>query len=353
MPLSCGTSFEDSGLQEERTHYLRVIDQLIARTLNEVTDPLARERLVQKLEENTHSQAGVEDEVALLLRALWKTTEDEFFGLSPEKMRRGTWALACDYMLDGRTLQEALLRGQRIFAFLPPQSMAVELCREGNLAVVKHSCYEGEGDPEHFLVEFYTMLWHRFLCWAIDQQIPLSIVRFSHAKPEHHAVCSRLLDSPIEYESESSCFAFSASFLQSQLRRSKPELTSWLKDSPVDVVRVMDDQVSLKGQLRKVLSEQLQEQGALPSYDELCKSLGLGPQTLRRQLKLAGTSYQAIKDELMKNIVAELLKDPRHSLEDVVQSSGYSDGASLTRACKRWFGMTPGQYRLIVETQQA
>lgn len=338
---------------EERTHYLRVLDKLIERTLSEVSDPLARDRLIQKLEENTHSQAGVEDEIALLLRALWKTTEDEFFGLSPEIMRRGTWALACDYMLDGRTLQEALLRGQRIFSFLPPQSMAIELCREGNLAVVNLSCYVGAGDPDHFLIEFYTMLWHRFLCWAVDQQIPLSVVRFTHARPAHHAVCSRLLDSPIEYQSPRSCFAFSGNLLQSQVRRSKPELTSWLKDSPVDVVRVMEDQMGLKTQLRRELSEYLRQHGRLPAYEEVCQSLGLGPQTARRQLKLEGTSYQAIKDELMKNVVAELLKDPRHSLEDVVQLTGYSDGASLTRACKRWFGMTPGQYRLVVETQRA
>lgn len=337
---------------DEQKHYLRVLDTHIRRTLEGVADPAAREQLVARLQENTDAQTGLDDGVAMLLRALWKTTEDEFFGLSPEKMPRGTWALACDYMLEGRTLQEVLQRGQRIFSFLPPASKWIRLGRRGNLAVVTVSCYTGEGDPEHFLIEFYTMLWHRFLCWAVDESIPLSAVHFSHARPGHHAVCQRLFDCPLEYDREQSSFAFSAGLLQCEVRRSKPELTSWLKDSPVDIVSVFEEQGSLKSRLRGEILAILRRDGRIPAYEEVCRSVGMGAQKLRRQLKLEGTSFQILKDELLRNVVTELLNDPGHSLEDVVQLSGYCDSASLTRACKRWFGMTPGQYRLIAETQR-
>ncbi|MBN7796824.1 AraC family transcriptional regulator ligand-binding domain-containing protein [Parahaliea mediterranea] len=336
---------------DEQQHYLRVLDTHIRRTLASVEDPQAREQLLARLEKHTHAQIGLDDAVAMLLRALWKTTEDEFFGLSPEKMPRGTWALACDYMLDGGTLQELLQRGQRIFSFLPPASKHIRLGRQGNIASVTVSCYTGEGDPEHFLIEFYTMLWHRFLCWAVDEAIPLSGVYFAHPRPAHHAVCQRLFDCPIEYDRGASSFAFSAGLLQSAVRRSKPELASWLKESPVDIVSVYDEQGSMKARLRGEILRYLKSEGSIPAYDDICRSLGLGPQTLRRQLKLEGTSYQGLKDELLRNLVTELLNEPGHSLEDVVQLSGYCDSASLTRACKRWFGMTPGQYRLIAETQ--
>lgn len=336
---------------DEQQHYLRVLDTHIQRTLSEVEDLQAREQLLARLEENTHAQTGLDDAVAMLLRALWKTTEDEFFGLSPEKMPRGTWALACDYMLEGRTLQELLQRGQRIFSFLPPASKRIRLGKQGSIAKVAVSCYTGPGDPEHFLIEFYTMLWHRFLCWAVDEPLPLTGVYFSHPRPVHHPVCQRLFDCPIEYDCEESSFAFSASLLQSAVRRSKPELTSWLKESPVDIVSVFDEQVSLKSRLRAEILQALRRLGRIPTYEEVCQALDMGPQKVRRQLKLEGASYQSLKDELLRNVVTELLNDPGHSLEDVVQLSGYCDSASLTRACKRWFGMTPGQYRLIAETQ--
>ncbi len=330
---------------DEKRHYLRVLDIHIRRAL--AAEPELRERL----EANTHAQLGLDDSVASLLRALWKTTEDEYFGLSPEKMPRGTWALACDYMLEGRTLQELLLRGQRIFQFLPPADKKIVLTRQGNLACVSVSCYTGEGDPEHFLIEFYTMLWHRLLCWAIDEPIALAGVEFSHSRPKHHAVCQHLFDCPIEYDSEVSSFFFSASLLNAPVRRSKPELTSWLKESPVDVVAALDDQAGLKARVRTEILQSLRRDGEVPAYESLCAALGMNPQKARRQLKLEGASYQGLKDELLRNVVSELLNDPGRSLDEVVELSGYSDAASLTRACKRWFGITPGQYRLIAETQ--
>ncbi|MFV0476894.1 MAG: AraC family transcriptional regulator ligand-binding domain-containing protein [Parahaliea sp.] len=336
---------------DEKQHYLRVLDSHIQRTLTAEKTPQSRQQLSARLAQHTHAQHAVDDSIASLLRALWKTTEDEFFGLSPEKMPRGTWALACDYMLEGRTLQEMLLRGQRIFTFLPPGHKRILLSRQGKRAVVSVFVYTGEGDPEHFLIEFYTMLWHRLLCWAVDEPILLAGVCFSHPRPAHHEVCQHLFDCPIEYNCEVSSFSFSASLLNAVVRRSKPELKSWLKETPIDVVSTFDEQVSLKSQVRSLLLDCLRKQSSLPTYESLCDSLNMGQQTVRRQLKLEGASYQSLKDELLRNVVSELLNDPAHSLEDVVGLAGYCDVASLTRACKRWFGMTPGQYRLIAETQ--
>ncbi len=338
---------------DEKKHYLRVLDAHIQRTLAAQADERERRLLRERLEVHTHAQLGLDDSIASLLRALWKTTDDEFFGLSPEKMPSGTWALACDYMLEAGSLQGLLQRGQRIFDYLPPEDKKIALSRQGNLAVVSVSCYTGEGDPEHFLIEFYTMLWHRLLCWAVDEPIALAGVQFSHSRPAHHAVCQHLYDCPVTYDCEVSSFSFSASLLNAPVRRSKPELTTWLKESPVDVVAVLDDQAGLKSRVRTEILRSLRQQGDVPTYESLCDSLRMNPQKVRRQLKLEGASYQGLKDELLRNVVSELLNDPGRSLEEVVQLTGYSDAASLTRACKRWFGMTPGQYRLIAEMQSA
>ncbi len=338
---------------DEKQHYLRVLDAHIQRTLAAQPDPQQRQALKARLETHTHAQLGVDDSIATLLRALWKTTDDEFFGLSPEKMPSGTWALACDYMLEARNLQALLQRGQRIFDYLPPADKKIALSRQGNLACVSVSCYTGEGDPEHFLIEFYTMLWHRLLCWAVDEPIALAGVRFRHSRPAHHAVCQHLYDCPIEYDCDVSSFLFSASLLSAPVRRSKPELTTYLKETPVDVVAALDDQAGLKSRVRAAILESLRRSGEVPAYENLCITMEMNPQKVRRQLKLEGASYQSLKDELLRNVVSELLNESGHSLDDVVRLSGYSDVASLTRACKRWFGMTPGQYRLIAEMQSA
>ncbi len=334
-------------------HYLRLLHSHIENTLAAAEDPAEREQLAGMLSQEDDPQFGSDDGVALLLRAIWKTTRDEYFGLATEPMPRGTWALACDYMLDGATLQELLQRGQRLFTFLPPRTKAITLVREGKQATLAIGCYTGDKDPEHFLAEFYCMLWHRLLCWAVGTPIPIAAVHFSHARPPHHAVCQRLFDCPVQYDAALTGISFPADLLNKQVIRSKPELTSWLKDTPVDVVTVLDEEISLKAQLRGILLQQLRNSGEIPTYEQVCEAASVHPQTLRRQLKREGTSYQSLKDELLRNVVSDLLNDPRRTMEDVVTLSGYCDPASLTRACKRWFGMTPGQYRLVAETQRA
>jgi AraC-like DNA-binding protein len=43
-----------------------------------------------------------------------------------------------------------------------------------------------------------------------------------------------------------------------------------------------------------------------------------------------------------------LLRDRELTVADVAYTLGYEDPANFGRACRRWFGMAPGAYRLLV-----
>ena len=65
-----------------------------------------------------------------MVKALWRETNDELFGLSPEPMKMGSWAIACNYMLMAETLGELYRLGAHILSYLPPQSMFITLPSE-------------------------------------------------------------------------------------------------------------------------------------------------------------------------------------------------------------------------------
>ena len=56
-------------------------------------------------------------------------------------------------------------------------------------------------------------------------------------------------------------------------------------------------------------------------------------------------SFQQLLDDTRSELARQYLVDPRRSLAEVADQLRFSDQSNLFRACKRWFGMPPGQYR--------
>jgi AraC-like DNA-binding protein len=64
-----------------------------------------------------------------------------------------------------------------------------------------------------------------------------------------------------------------------------------------------------------------------------------------RRLDANGTSFQAIKDGLRRDIAIRDLQGGQKSTEEISQDVGFSTAANFHRAFKRWTGATPSSYR--------
>ena len=69
------------------------------------------------------------------------------------------------------------------------------------------------------------------------------------------------------------------------------------------------------------------------------------PRTLIRRLEDNGTSFQAIKDGLRRDIAIRDLQAGRKSIEAIALDVGFSSAANFHRAFQRWTGSTPRSYR--------
>jgi AraC-like DNA-binding protein len=84
---------------------------------------------------------------------------------------------------------------------------------------------------------------------------------------------------------------------------------------------------------------------------DLCRNgiaaaLHISSRTLQRRLVEEGTSFQQLRDETRRELAQRYLRQPvGSSLSRVAELVGFEDQSNLFRACKRWFGESPGQYR--------
>jgi AraC-like DNA-binding protein len=79
--------------------------------------------------------------------------------------------------------------------------------------------------------------------------------------------------------------------------------------------------------------------------DVTARRLATTPRTLQRRLSRAGTSFEALCDDVRKQAAHYYLADTTLSIAEVTYLLGYSEPTAFHRAFKRWYGTTPHAFR--------
>jgi AraC-like DNA-binding protein len=81
------------------------------------------------------------------------------------------------------------------------------------------------------------------------------------------------------------------------------------------------------------------------STEAIAAQLTMHPRTLQRRLAQEGVRCQEIIDVERQRQAVRYLAEPRLYLGQITRLLGFAEQSSLNRACMRWFGKTPRQYR--------
>lgn len=116
---------------------------------------------------------------------------------------------------------------------------------------------------------------------------------------------------------------------------------------------LLDEQIngSLVERVRSVFLAGV-AQGRLPSLQDVALDLRVSTRTLQKILEREGVTFFELQENLRKEIASNLLSIPTLSLKQVSSILGFCQPSSLHKACRRWFGTTPGQLRASKSIQQ-
>jgi len=136
--------------------------------------------------------------------------------------------------------------------------------------------------------------------------------------------------------------------------------TSWLSlASPLGDQTLFDAAVrsllmrerALYGDRRFALrvEELLARRGSRLDQGATAALLGVSSRTLSRRLAAEGTTFQSLLDESRRERAALLLRNSELGVAEIAYALGYEDAANFGRAFRRWFGTSPGRYRVTGE----
>jgi len=89
-------------------------------------------------------------------------------------------------------------------------------------------------------------------------------------------------------------------------------------------------------------------QRASPEWPDLAvtaQRLHMSVSALQRHLASEGTSFQALKDQLRRDMAIVRLTSSEASLIAIAADLGFTDSTAFQRAFKVWTGSAPGAYR--------
>jgi AraC-like DNA-binding protein len=83
-----------------------------------------------------------------------------------------------------------------------------------------------------------------------------------------------------------------------------------------------------------------------PGRTDVARALEMSERSLQRRLKEEGTSFLRLLDDTRRELARQYLGQTDVSLADTAFLLGFADQSSFFRASRRWFGVSPRQYRI-------
>jgi AraC-like DNA-binding protein len=276
-----------------------------------------------------------------LFRCLCTRLDDECIGLLSRPFKRGSYALMAQSSLNAPDLQQAVVRVANTLRILQ-DDMTLELVRDKKLAGLALRFLHPVSEQHVFIHEFMLRSLWRLFDWLMGGDLAIARFDFAFATPPDAGNYDEFFNAPTEFGRPLSTVWFNATQLQSPVRVDESALLDFLTDPQTKFIvpRRSDDEVSAR-----VLAYLHQSRPAWPDLDATAEVLCMSAASLQRNLAKEGTSFQALKDKLRRDMAITYLNTTTMSLTELADKLGFSESAGFQRAFKAWTGSAPGSYR--------
>lgn len=295
-----------------------------------------------------------QQQYALLIRVLRRSTRDELWGLCRNPLPVGSFAQCAALGLQCRTLDTALRAALRHLhglaglreAFVPRLLLQGDVARVQLVRRPQPAGLSGTDQQATARLDYaqkaFLLFAFGLACWWVARRVPLLGVDYTAPTPRSDS--SRVYQAPIVFGQPHIGLQFEARWLALPVVQSPQSLREFLAGAPANLLIKYRDTSRVSERIRRLLLRQLDTN--LPSLHQVGQALGINAQTLRRRLREEGHGYQALKDGLRRDTAIALLGQPGLGLLEIANRVGFSEASTFARAFKHWTGVAPGAYRL-------
>ncbi|TBU95387.1 AraC family transcriptional regulator [Phytopseudomonas dryadis] len=173
-------------------------------------------------------------------------------------------------------------------------------------------------------------------------QRPLAI-ELDYPEPPDIAEHQRLFDCPLHFGAARASILFASQELLAPLSTANEALAT-LHESFAEARLSLLCGHSLAARVRTLITENLDRGGC--DMASVAKALCISKRTLQRGLEREGVQFKDVLGAVRRQLADYYLRHTQDSLAQVAERLGFLEQSSFHKACLRWFGVSPGRYRL-------
>lgn len=147
----------------------------------------------------------------------------------------------------------------------------------------------------------------------------------------------------VEFEQAFNGVLLSNHLLDMPLPQANPQLALMHRQYAQTRLAALATAEDLAHALRRWIAEHLP--GCPPSRQQAAHAFSLSPRTLARHLQAQQLDYSRLVDEARRDVALQALTHSQSPISEIAQSLGFAEPSTFWRACRRWTGMTPSQWR--------
>lgn len=183
----------------------------------------------------------------------------------------------------------------------------------------------------------------RWASWLIGKPVLLNRLYFPFGEPTALDDYSAMFPCRHYFDQRETAGFFDKRFLDMPVVQTPDTVPDFVKRIP-DLLTVERVDQSLTAQIKRMLHATDRSIDAQP-LKVIAESLNASPNTIRRRLKMEGSSYAEIKESVRRDLAIYHLKRPETPINEIAAMVGFSGPSGFNRAFKSWTGQTPGEYR--------
>jgi len=249
----------------------------------------------------------------------------------------GLIAYACETMLEA--MVQVNRYGRLVVEFDGPQDRFSVKRKDGGFWAV-----DNRDNPDEF-PELTESTFARMICaprrFGVSQLA--KAVHVTHPAPVYRAEYERIFGAPVTFDAGWNAVLLDEKWLNHKIALQPRYVFGILSEHADALLKSLENSKSTRGRVESLLMPVLHKGEA--SMDAVAEKMGLSRQTLFRQLKAEGTTFEKVLDDLRHQLALQYLRGKKVSVNETAYLVGFSEPAAFSRAFKRWTGVNPREVK--------
>lgn len=241
------------------------------------------------------------------------------------------------------TLGQALRNVVRMFP-CHQQGSTLQLVELGEYSRLDYQVQHGAIAHKRQDAELSLGMFANLMRQALGRHWAPETVHFEHAQPEAWHEHCKSFDAPVLFNQPSNALVFRSQLLERSMPGRDPRLLTLMLESmhnlgsSVAKPALVDE---VKTQVRRQLAD------GDPSLEYIAEQLRLPVWTLQRRLGDQGLSFTNLVDQVRRELATHYLQQASLPISELALLLGYSEISAFSRAFRRWFAVSPRQWRQL------